>query len=144
MIKPKLFLLFILAHFFTQSESCNCMEPKPEYFYCHSDFSARLHVKGEEYINNPNEDLKVYNVDVEHIYKANWNGRVALMDGKLYTTASSGSCGLILMVNKTYIVTGSAAKERAEAYLCSFHKEISQLNHEVKQGFEGEYHLKCL
>lgn len=60
------------------------------------------------------------------------------MDGKLYTTASSGLCGLILIeqksikVNKTYIVTGSAASERAEAYFCSFHKKISQLGHGVK------------
>lgn len=140
MIKPMFMLLFlILLNYFSQSEACFCMEPKPDYFYCHSDFSARIHVKGEEYSNDPNEDLRIYDVQVEKIYKANWNGRTAINNGKLYTTANSASCGLILEVNKSYIVTGSASSGRAEAYLCSYHKDINWVTQEVKNGFEGDY-----
>ena len=136
-----------------QNETCFCRQKTfiglimthPLAAYCISEFTARVHVKGEQVIQRPNDDrLKVYDVFVEHIYKGSLNAKTALNDSKLYTVEKN-ACALNLIVNKTYVVTGWAlpfdSSFKVFSYDCFYYSEIDQINQEVRQGIEGGF--KC-
>lgn len=136
-----------------QNETCFCKQKTfiglimthPLAAYCISEFTARVHVKGEQVIEKPNNSrLKVYNVFVEHIYKGSNGAKTALNDSKLYTIERN-ACELNLIVNKTYVVTGWAllfgSSFKAFSYDCFYYREIGQINQEVRQGIEGRF--KC-
>ena len=136
-----------------QNETCFCRQKTfiglimthPLAAYCISEFTARVHVKGEQVIQKPdNHRLKVYDVFVEHIYKGSLNARTALNDSKLYTVEKN-ACALNLIVNKTYVVTGWALpfekSFKVFSYDCFYYSEIGQINQKVRQGIEGGF--KC-
>ena len=57
----------------------------PELWYCISDFVARIHVIGEAVVFQPKKfPLKIYDVQVEHVYRQKDNGSHALNQGTKY------------------------------------------------------------
>ena len=76
--------------------------------------------------------------------KADKQGRSALSHSKLYTS-DIRMCGIQLLVNKTYIVTGfvNGSPPKASVSSCGFHVLLDQSDAQIKTGFEGEYKSHC-
>ena len=91
---------FIISHepivnqTFNDSQICYCKKQSfidefgskltPELWYCISDFVARIHVVDEAVVFQPKIPLKIYDIQVEHVYREKNNGSHALNQGTKY------------------------------------------------------------
>ncbi|XP_074595486.1 metalloproteinase inhibitor 4-like [Brevipalpus obovatus] len=67
-------------------------------------------------------------------------GSSSLERGELFTKLESSACGVDLIVNQKYLITGQLMKDhRAHISLCDFIKESSKVTEQQLEGFGGHY-----
>ena len=126
------------------SLACRCLQRDIKTNFCSSDFTLRVKVLTDKQELDSDQYQVFYDTQVEFNYKADDRMKLAIISGKIYTSASSASCGRYMEKGHTYVITGRLNDGKLTTGSCDFGKTLDELDTQEKQFLDKEFSTyKC-
>jgi len=122
--------------------ACSCQGRKStEEYYCASSFAIQFNVTSDFQFEGSVGGY--YNILVEKIFKGDQNAITHLATGRLQTSQFSSLCGVVLVENEVYVMTGYVYRHGAQVSSCDYLRSLSDVAAYDLKGFNGIFKDKC-
>lgn len=133
-------IILLVATSVNIASSCSCLPAHPQTQYCKSDFVIVARVKKVSFTD---DTTRVFKVKIKKEFKMSDKATIALKSGRLQTASYSSMCGVDLLPEETYLITGRLVGGKARISLCSYIHPWNQLSVRQKKGFRRLYSQGC-